>query len=127
MTTTAISALAILVQLDGFGPVGRRQGAIPGTAQGQLREVANQRLIIHDEDAFAATWRQGRRRGGGRLGGDGGRVGRQKNLEHTAVARFAAALDEAAMVLDDGKAGGQPQAVPLPSSLVVKNGSKIWA
>ena len=46
--------------------------------------------------------------------------------EGRADAELALDADVATALLDDPVHGRQPQPVPLPASLVVKKGSKIW-
>jgi len=50
---------------------------------------------------------------------------RKINVECGSVTDFAVNIDPALMLLHDAKTVANPRPVPLPASLVVKNGSKI--
>ena len=101
---------------------------IAGIAKGVGDRARESGLIFHDEHRRASDRRRLRRTA---FADDGRRrqlasADGQLDVERRAGAGPRLEPDPAAVLLHDRVGDGQPRPVPLPTSFVVKNGSKIF-
>src|SRR5207245_2507656 len=97
-----------LKDLQSMNPVFCKKDAIAGTFQNGSPELANEGLVVHEQDGFvsARSHLQDRPYAALRLMLRAGKI----NVESRSLADFAVAIDPAAVLLDDAEDHGQPQA-----------------